>query len=171
MVMKLIKPEVRYQASYDAYVKELGNESRHPFPLDFDHRDFPALLDKIRHYETSDDLPEPFEPSSTFWLVEGDEILGMSNLRHRLNETLRDSGGHIGLGIRPSKRGLGLGSELLGLTVEQAHQKGITQVHVHCYADNQASANMIKACGGELESSTADGDRQVLRFLITQPVD
>jgi predicted acetyltransferase len=166
--MKLIKPNSRYQASYNAYVDELGDENRHPFPLDFDHRDFPALLDKIRHYETSDDLPEPFVPSSTFWLVEGGEIIGMSNLRHRLNAVLKQSGGHIGLGIRPSKRGLGLGSRLLQMTIDQARLMDIGDVHVHCYAHNQASANMIKACGGVLDSSTEEGGHQVLRFVISR---
>jgi len=165
--MKLIKPDARFEASYNAYLEELGDEVRYPFPLDFDHRDFPALLDKISHYETAEDLPEPFEPSSTFWLVEGDEIIGMSNLRHRLNDTLLAAGGHIGLGIRPSSRGQGLGITLLQMTLEKAWQMGIDEVHIHCYADNQASARMIKACGGLLDSCVAAEGHQVMRFVVS----
>ncbi|WP_223787943.1 GNAT family N-acetyltransferase [Marinicella meishanensis] len=165
--MKLIKPSMAYQSSYLSYIAELGDENRHPFPLDFAHRDFAALLQKIQAYEDGVDLPESFEPSSTFWLIEGDEIIGMSNLRHRLNDVLRHSGGHIGLGIRPSRRGQGLGSELLRLTLEQAWKRGINPVQVHCYEHNHASAGMIQANGGLLDSTITDEDgHRVQRYVI-----
>lgn len=156
-----------YQASYLSYVKELGDENRHPFPLDFEHHDFAALLAKIQAYEDGVDLPKPYEPSSTYWLVEGDAIIGMSNLRHRLNDTLRLSGGHIGLGIRPSRRGQGLGTTLLRLTLKQARARGISEVQVHCLAHNQASAGMIQSCGGRLQSTITDeGGHRIQRYVI-----
>lgn len=46
--MKLIKPSIKYQASYLSYIEELGDEERYPFPLDFDHRDFPAMLARFK---------------------------------------------------------------------------------------------------------------------------
>jgi len=44
MSRSLIKPCADFKASYDGYIRELGDEERYPFPLDFDHSDFPALL-------------------------------------------------------------------------------------------------------------------------------
>ena len=107
-------------------------------------------------------------PSSTFWLVDGEELVGVSNLRHRLNAGLREYGGHIGLGIRPSRRGQGLSVELLKRTIEQARARGIGEVHIHCHASNSASARMIQRAGGVLdaEGRRPAGRETLLRFIV-----
>lgn len=178
--MELIKPHPRYEASYQGYIQELGDEERYPFTMDFDHEDFPALLEKLTQYEQGINLPEGRVPSSTFWLVEGDELVGVANLRHTLNDEIREIGGHIGLGIRPSYRGKGLSKLLLNLTLEQAQKRGIVSVLIHCYQHNLASGRMIEACGGVLESEVTlpnDDSTQkdfsnpliVQRFIVSLP--
>ncbi len=164
--MKLIKPNIKYQSSYLSYIKELGDEERYPFPLDFDHQDFTAMLLKITDFEHGRDLPDGYVPSSTYWLINGDEIIGVSNLRHHLNDQLITAGGHIGLGIRPSCRGRKLSVLLLQMTLAKAGEMGIDVVHIHCYSDNTASAKMIESCGGALESEVEEGGLVVLRFVI-----
>ena len=165
--MKLIKPTLDYQASYLSYIEELGDEERYPFPLDFDHSDFNALLSQINDFEQGINLPIGYVPSSTYWLMDGDEIIGVSNLRHHLNDLLLEAGGHIGLSTRPSMRGQGLGIKLLQMTLEQASQMGIIEVHIHCYADNPASAKMIEACGGVFDSEFKPDDGPVvLRYVV-----
>lgn len=118
--MQLIRPNVEYEQSYRTYIQELGDEERYPFPLDFDHTDFKELLAKLEVFRNGNDLPEGVVPSSTYWLVDEKELLGVSNLRHHLNDRMRHAGGHIGLGIRPSQRGDGLGNQLLALTLSKA---------------------------------------------------
>ncbi len=164
--MNLIKPDASFKQSYLSYILELGSEERYPFPLDFDHSDFSALLKKINDFEQGIHLPEGYVPSSTYWMVQGDELVGVSNLHHHLSDQLLTAGGHIGLGIRPSYRGQGLSIKLLNLTLEQASERGIKQVHIHCYAENKASAHMILACGGVLDSVIEDGGHVVQRYLI-----
>ncbi|MCX7552586.1 GNAT family N-acetyltransferase [Marinicella sp. S1101] len=166
MFSKLIKPKESFQSSYITYIEELGDEERYPFPLDFDHSDFGAMLDKINDFEQGRNLPEGYVASSTYWLIEDDELIGVSNLRHELNESLKTAGGHIGLGIRPSYRGQGLSIQLLNLTLEKAKKKGINPAHIHCYKDNTASARMIRACGGELDSELDEGGVLVQRYLV-----
>jgi predicted acetyltransferase len=134
--------------------------------LDFDHSDFPAMLARIQHFEQGTNLPEGYVPSSTFWLIEGDEIIGVSNLRHQLNDQLLKAGGHIGLSIRPSCRGGKLSIQLLHMTLAKAAAMGIKEVHVHCYCDNLASAKMIEACGGVLDSEVLADGHTVLRYLV-----
>lgn len=51
--MKLILPSAKYQASYCAYIDELGDEERYPFPLDFDYQDFGAMLARIEAFRPS----------------------------------------------------------------------------------------------------------------------
>lgn len=168
MDTRLIKPDIAYQQSYAVYIDELGDEERYPFPMDFDHRDFPALLEKLEDFSKGRKLPEGYVPSTTYWLVSGDELLGISNLRHELNDALRRSGGHIGLGIRPRYRGKGLGIELMARTIDEARRMGIGEVHIHCHKGNEPSARMIRAVGGRLDSEVAApvGDEVVQRYIV-----
>jgi predicted acetyltransferase len=123
--VQLILPNPDYEASYRQYIHELGDEKRYPFPLDFDHTDFQELLAKLERFRNGTDIPDGFVASSTYWLVDDNELVGVSNLRHYLNDRIRRAGGHIGLGIRPSRRGSGLGKYLLRATIEQAMERGI----------------------------------------------
>jgi predicted acetyltransferase len=168
MTRLLISPIPEYEASYRAYIQELGDEERYPFPLDFDCSDFAALLDRLANFEAGRNLPAGYVSSSTYWLVESGEIVGVSNLRHSLNEEIRHCGGHIGLGIRPAQRGRGLGAELMALTIQQAWKRGIEEVHIHCYKSNGASASIIESNGGVLHSEIEEGHpvKIVQRFVV-----
>jgi predicted acetyltransferase len=165
---RLIDPCAEFESSYRSYICELGDEERYPFPLDFDYTDFPHLLQRLRNLRAGIGVPEGYAPSATFWLIEGAQIVGVSNLRLHLTPLLRELGGHIGLSIRPSRRGRGLGKLLLQLTLTEARQHGIAQVHVHCHKHNTASARMIIANGGVLHSEVSHDDACVQRFLIEQ---
>ncbi|MEM8984166.1 MAG: GNAT family N-acetyltransferase [Pseudomonadota bacterium] len=169
MTTSLIEPCTDYEGSYVEYIRELGDAERYPFPLDFDHADFPALVERLLGYASGQNLLPGHVANSTFWLVDDAEILGVSNLRHTLNDTLKTAGGHIGLGIRPSVQGNGLGKRLLSLTVTEAWQRGIDPIHVHCMKDNLASARMILANGGHLRSEAEYGDTGdiIQRYTIT----
>tara|TARA_R110000851_G_scaffold179245_1_gene326272 strand:- start:1592 stop:2095 length:504 start_codon:yes stop_codon:yes gene_type:complete len=167
--VQLILPNPAYEESYKEYIQELGDEVRYPFPLDFDHSDFSKLLEKLDSFKNGTGLPEGFVPATTYWLVEDGELIGVSNLRHYLNDWLRHAGGHIGLGIRPSYRGKGLGSLLLRLSVEKAVELGIKEAHVYCHKGNEPSARMIRANGGELESEIEDDGEIIQRYVVNAP--
>jgi predicted acetyltransferase len=167
--VQLVLPTKEYEQSYREYIEELGDEERYPFPLDFDHSDFSKLLAKLEGFRNGIDLPDGFFPATTYWLIDGSEILGVSNLRHYLNERIRYAGGHIGLGIRPTCRSNGLGSFLLKLTLERAAERGIDPVHVHCHKHNEPSARMIIANGGSLESEINDDGEVVQRYVVNAP--
>ena len=166
--LALIEPCADFEASYRTYIAELGDEVRYPFPLDFDHNDFAWLLRRLREFRDGVDLPDEFVPSTTYWLVDGTELLGVSSLRLELNARLRERGGHIGLGIRPSQRGRGLGRLLLKLTLAEARKHGIAQIHIHCHKHNTASARLIIANGGALDSEVKYDDECVQRYVIEQ---
>ncbi|MBF7073990.1 GNAT family N-acetyltransferase [Glaciecola sp. MH2013] len=168
--MELVKPCLRYKQSYISYIQELGEEERYPFPLDFDHSDFVAMLQRNEDFAKGVNIPQGYVPSSTWWLVHNEEIIGVVNLRHYLNDNIKHIGGHVGLGIRPSYRGRGLSTKLLGLCMNEAKLLGISALHVHCYESNIASMSMIKSCGGELHSIVGTDDNNaegVARFIIS----
>lgn len=158
MTPTLILPNSEYEHSYREYIAELGNEERYPFQLDLDCHDFDALLQRLGQFSEGIDVPPGFVASSTYWLVDGPALVGVSSLRHTLNERIRECGGHIGMSIRPSHRGRGLGTKLLSLTLDRARGIGIGEVHIHCHKSNEASGRMIVRNGGVLHSEIAVGD-------------
>ncbi|WP_353886395.1 GNAT family N-acetyltransferase [uncultured Curtobacterium sp.] len=101
------------------------------------------------------------------WVVQGDEYLGSIALRHELNDWLREYGGHVGYGIRPSARGRGLASAALAATLDTAAERGMPEVLLTCDATNPASRRVIERNGGRYERSvvTPDG-HTLLRFWI-----
>lgn len=167
--MQLILPDVTYKNSYREYIQELGDEERYPFPLDFDHSDFAAMLTRLKNFQNGVDIPDGFVTATTYWLVNGSDIVGVTNLRHYLNERIRHAGGHIGLGIRPAWRGKGLGKLLMRLSIDKAIAMGIGPVHIHCHKHNEASARMIRANGGELHSEIDDDGEIIQRYVVNTP--
>ncbi|MDC4483810.1 GNAT family N-acetyltransferase [Acinetobacter baumannii] len=165
MTVILVKPHLRFKDSYNDYINELADEERYPLTMDFDHRNFDAFLNKLSDYEKGKSLHEGHVANITYWLVEGSEIIGVSNLRPKLNEQIQYCGGHIGLGIRPSKRKQNFGSKLLELTIQEAWKLGLTELHIHCYKSNFASAKLIEANNGHLHSEITL-DQVVQRYVV-----
>ncbi len=100
------------------------------------------------------------------WIVEDDEYLGSISFRHELTDWLRDFGGHIGYGIRPSARGRGIATWALGRTLDLARSRGYERVLVVCREDNAASARVIERNGGRLEDRRRNGDQLLRRYWI-----
>lgn len=151
-MFQFIRPSVEYEKSYREYISELGSSERYPFPLDFPYDDFQGLINRLKAYSNGIDLPDGFVRNSTFWLVEQGEIVGVSNLRHILTERLQREGGHVGFGVRPKAQGRGVGKELLKRTLAEATDIGLSEVLIVCLKENVASAKVICANGGKLES-------------------
>ena len=152
--LNLVAPHRDHKDSYRALVREFTDrgEPLVPFPLSFANENFEAFLAQLAGCVQGIGIPPGFVPHSTFWLMEGGEVVGVSNLRHRLTDALRIEGGHIGYGIRPTARGRGLGREILRLTLVEARRRGIDRVLLTCAKANAASAAVIAANGGRLDS-------------------
>jgi len=169
MTVMLVKPDLRFKESYHSYINELAAEERYPLTMDFDHTNFDSFLNKLREYEKGEFLQEGHVANITYWLVDDNEIIGVSNLRPKLNEQIQYCGGHIGLGIRPSKRGQNFGSKLLELTIQEAWKLGLTELHIHCYKSNFASAKLIQANNGHLHSEITL-DQVVQRYVVNKTI-
>jgi predicted acetyltransferase len=107
-------------------------------------------------------------PVSLHWLVAGETFIGELSFRHRLNDHLRLSGGHMGYGIRPGFMGRGFGTRMLGLAKAEARGAGLAQLLITCHDDNPASARVIEANGGVLEDVVDDifGGGPLRRYWI-----
>lgn len=170
IMTRLVAPSTKYKDSYLAYITELEGEERYPYPMDLEHTDFDALVGTLTDYSNGVNLLDWMVPNSTYWLVQGNEIEGCSHLRHELNDMLAQAGGHIGLGVRPSFRGRGLGKQLLNLTLDKALEKQIEQVHIHCHETNITSKQLIESVGARLDSTVISdtGEKVILRYIYRQ---
>ena len=166
--MELVEPCTEYEADYLGYIAELRSEPRIPLPLTFPCQPFSELVSRLIAESRGIGLPDGFVASSTYWLVQRDRILGVSNLRHSLTPALMLCGGHIGYGVRPAEQGRGVGKEILRQTLWKARSKGIERVLLTCDKSNVASRGVILANGGVLENEVVDSQagRTTLRFWI-----
>ena len=92
------------------------------------------------------------EPFEMYWLVRGRLFIGAVGIIHKLNDYLREYGGHLGIGIRPSFRAKGFGTIAVRLVLARAFQLNINPVYAFCDSNNLAMARVFENCGGVLEA-------------------
>lgn len=160
---ELIRPTERLAVSFTEAVHEfmtegrggpddrtlLGSLAHQAGPPTEPHAWTAKYLAIERRHET--DPPGDFVPSTTYWWTDGDTYLGRINIRHCLNEHLREIGGHIGYDIRPTARRRGHATAMLAATLPRAAALGIEKALITCDLDNIASRKVIEANGGVLE--------------------
>jgi predicted acetyltransferase len=90
-------------------------------------------------------------PQTTMWLVENGGFIGDAKIRHRLNDKLFLSGGHIGYGVRPSARNKGYATEMLRQSLIWLRDNlGLDKALLSCLVENTASARVMEKNGGQL---------------------
>lgn len=75
-------------------------------------------------------------------------IVGMIQLRHELNDYLRDYAGHIGYSVRPDERRKGYAKAMLQAVLPLCREAGLTRVMIACEPGNPASRSTILHGGG-----------------------
>ncbi len=135
-------------------------------------RDFADPLDFIRDarlFEREETLPvRSFVPATQFLCVHLPEstVVGVIQIRHRLNEHLLNYAGHIGYAVRPGWRKKGIAKWMLRMILPHCKALGLDRVLITCDKENEASRRTIEACGGVLEDIRMDGENAVLRYWI-----
>ena len=121
------------------------------------------LLDRMDSYDewlqsvTDNASPETVNPS---WVVtdtyfafdDDDRIVGIIDLRHELNDFLKDFG-NSGYSVRPSERRKGYATRMLGLIVQRAGEIGLDRLHLSVERSNEPSVKTITKNGGKYERS------------------
>ena len=113
--------------------------------------DFKKFIDKNIEWAQGIGLDKGYT-SHTIYIFFVDNLpVGISKIRTYSDNALLKHGGHIGCAIAPNLRGKGYGSLLLRETIKETHKKGIKEILIGCYSNNQASIRMIKKNGGVLK--------------------
>ena len=99
-------------------------------------------------------LPEGFVPYIQYVMFDGGgQAIGFLNLRLRLNDFLREIGGHIGYCVHPAQRGKGYAKQALRQAISESRRHGIGRLLVTCRSSNPASRRVILANGGVFEDT------------------
>jgi predicted acetyltransferase len=99
--------------------------------------------------------PEHGVLQTKLWAVWEGEFAGLISIRHELTDALRAMGGHIGYDTRPTLRGRGIASAMLGAALPVAKSIGLDQVLLTCDDTNIPSIRVIEKNGGVLKEKRA----------------
>ena len=102
--------------------------------------------------------------SKTFLLIreDDDRIIGAINVRWNLPESMKQFGGNIGYGIRPTERRKGYNKINLYLGLIEAQKLGLDRVMLDCDVNNLGSVKTMQALGGKLERTEVDSSDGIL---------
>ena len=167
-MLKLVKPTHDYKKQVLEYKKEFEkyNESMDGTAGLANASSFEEWFEACEDNSAEETVRDGLVPATTLLALDGDKLVGMIDIRHRLNEYLMQVGGHIGYSVRKSERCKGYATEMLKLGTSIANDLGIRRVLVTCDKDNIASSKVIIKNGGVLENEVNDTDRIVQRYWI-----
>jgi len=169
--LKLVLPTPEYKEKLMDYKRE--------FIENGDSMDGAAGLNNVETFEEwysafLDNLKEEtvrkgLVPATTYMAISTDNgrLIGMIDIRHRLNDYLLNYGGHIGYSIRKSERKQGYATEMLALALKECSKLNIKKVLITCDKENIASVKTMINNGAKLENEIPEGNRITQRYWIT----
>jgi len=150
----LARPGKEYEKSFKKYVlsyKDAGNSfyfDKYKKALE----NFNEYIKDLQDISKGINVPEDWVPTSTFWLIDNNEVVGVTRVRHQEVETA----GHIGYDISPGNRNKGYGTKILKLALDEALKLGIKEAIVTCSTENSASKKIIEKNNGKLLGTIFD---------------
>ena len=171
--LKLVFPSEEYKDKIQEFVEEFRKNGENIIPGSGGLDRLPSFEEWIQ--KINDDLSK--EKAEAKGRVQAkqyiairthdNKIIGVTQLRYRLNEHLYYYGGHIGDSIRPSERDKGYSTEMIGLVLEEAKKLGIGNVLMTCDKENKASARTIMKNGGIFENEVENDGKITQRYWIS----
>jgi len=159
----LVKPSLQHKGDFIEMMhewKEHGGRIN-PGVLKKFQGNYSKWLEAIKLKEDESFTIKDKVPSTTYFVMDGDSLIGAINIRHRLNDILLISGGHIAYGIRPTQRRKGYAKLSLELALNQCKELNLYKLLITCDKDNIASSKTIISQGGIFENEVVN-DKGIL---------
>ena len=125
-------------------------------------------LEELKKRSSEATVPEGLVPSSTYIGVREKDnyIVGMIDIRHYLNDFLKQFGGNIGYSVRKSERNKGYAKQMLKLALEKCKDLKMKKVLITCDEDNIASEKVILSANAKFEDIRSIDGKNKKRFWI-----
>lgn len=104
-----------------------------------------------------------------FAFNDDNRLVGIIDLRHTLNDFLKDFG-NTGYSVRPSERRKGYATEMLALILERAKEIGLDKLQLSVERSNVASVKTITRNGGVYERSFTFEGEEADVYVISFPI-
>lgn len=165
--LELVIPNENYKEQVMNYLEEHIQNGEYELHGDggLDHlKDYDKWLLKIRS-DMKVNSDKEIVPSTLYLAIRKNDnrLVGMIQIRHKLNETLLKKYGHIGDGVRPSERKKGYSTEMIKLALEKCKLLNIHKVLITCDKNNVASARTIIKNGGVLENEIEEENGNIIQ--------
>ena len=156
--LKIILPTTKYETK----LKKIAQEFKeHHNRFDINHRDKIVQALEQNDFETyfkqSEDCRNGITipghvPSSLLWIMNQEEIIAIADIRHYLNDYLRNvQGGHIAYEVVPSHRGKGLMNIIGKMLLQYAYDHfEIKEALITCREENIPSHKVITRLMNEM---------------------
>ena len=142
-MFELRKLEYKDKESLNRYLQYWydNNEKIIPANIDLAHyQSFEQMLEQLNHLPMNANIV----PSTTLFYFKNDDIVGAVNIRHKLNDKLKNIGGHVGYGVAKPYRGNGYASNMLEEALNRLNKMGIHKVLMTCNPYNYPTQSEIK---------------------------
>lgn len=115
-------------------------------------------LDEVERCKCWQTVPHGWVPATQFICVREQDgrMVGAIQVRHQLNDYLRQFAGHIGYSVRPSERRKGYAAWMLQTVLPYCKSLGIDDVMVACLVENEGSRRTILRSGGRYSQTVRE---------------
>jgi predicted acetyltransferase len=161
----LIIPNITHKIEAINFIKEFreyNSKINGTGALDSHLDNYDGWLKKLENDLDYNNIKPDRVPANTYFAIreKDNKIIGMINIRHKLNDYLLERGGHIGYGVRPTERKKGYATNILSLGLKRCKELGITKVLITCHKDNIGSVKTIQNNNGVLENEIIDDENK-----------
>ena len=155
-MITLKRPIKEYESEAKAFKQEFfdnGETTINGSEL-LDHTDsYDEWLKSVTDNTSSDTVNPAWVVTDTYFAFDdNDRIVGIIDLRHELNDFLKDFG-NSGYSVRPSERRKGYATQMLGLIIDRAGEIGMKHLQLGVERTNEPSIKTITKNGGKYERS------------------
>lgn len=158
--LKLVRPTMEYSEQILSYRKEfLNNDESMDGTSGLKRYEIvEEWLEWLKKNEDKETCSSNWVPTTQFLCIRqsDDKLIGMIDVRHELNDYLRNFAGQIGYSVRKSERRKGYAKVQLRLALLECKKLGINKVLICCDKNNIASKSVIIGLGGIFENEVYD---------------
>lgn len=130
--------------------------------------DYKEHLCQLDDCKDKSKLVENRVPSTMLYAFVNNEIVGRLSIRHELNKSLLERGGHIGYAVSPRLRGNGYATEIFKQGLIYCKNLGLKHILVTCGDQNIPSWKIIEKFASNLENRIFDSTKNeyVRRYWV-----